>query len=330
MTQSLFSSGKNRASIKKARNNSRITEYKYLEEENNLVLKIKRNYYQVLKNISLVKTGKEALKRKEHNYSLIKLLYQVGNEKMTNLNQAKYYIAKEKNNLFQATKNLEIAKLKLKKEMGIPLDTSLELEEQFNAHEYNYSEAEVINKAMEYRPDLKQLELNIENVKLERTSDRSEFLPSASLSADYDWYGSRFFPGRDKWSTMFTVSFPISGGFPLYTRLKENNIDLASSKIGKETLIENITIEAKEAHLNIILAKEKMDLTYDNLKVAKERSTLAGLEYSQGKISFVEFEDIEDKLSEAESEVIEAKYAYEIAIAELENTIGNPLSMVAK
>lgn len=332
LTQSVFSSGKNTTSIKKARNNYKITEYNCIEKENDLVRRIKRNYYQVLKNISLVKTGEEALKRKENNYSLIKLLYQVGNEKITNLNQAKYYIDKEKYSLFQATKSLEIAKSKLKQEMGIPLDAPLELEEQFASYDfkYAYSETEVINKALEYRFDLKQVELSIENVKLERTSAKSEFLPSASLSADYSWYGNKFFPDRDGWNTMFSVSFPISEGFPLYTRLKENKINFLSSEIRKETLIENITIEAKEAHLNITLAKEKMKLAYDNLKVAKERSTLAELEYSQGTISFVEFEDIEERLSKAESELIEAKYAYEIAIAELENTIGILLTMEVK
>lgn len=330
LTQSVFNSGKNTASIKKARNNYKITEYKHAEKENNLVKGIKGNYYQVLKSISLVETGKEALKRKEHNYSLTKLRYQVGNEKVTNLNQAKYYIDKEKYSLFRATNSLEITKLKLKQEMGIPLDAPLELEEQFTDYEYDYTEDEVINEAMEHRPDLKQVELSIENVKLERVSARSEFLPSASLSADYSWYDNKFFPDRDGWTAMFSVSFPISGGFPLYTKLKENKINSLSSELKKETLIENITIEAKEAHTNMTLAKEKMKLAYDNLKVAKERSTLAGLEYNQGKISFVEFEDIEDRLGAAESELIEARHAYEIAKAELENTIGIPLAMGAK
>ena len=326
LTQSLASSGRNTAAIKKAVNNYEIAECNYLEAQNDLIVEIKKKYYQVLKNMSMVKTVEDAVKRKENNYSLIKLLYQVGNEKITNLNQAKYYIANEKNNLLLAAKNLEIAKLKLKQAMGIPLDTPLDLKEQFTAYEYDYGEDEAINKAMEYRPDLKRAELSVENVKLERTNAMSEFLPSASLSADYNWYGGQFFPDRDGWNTVFSVSFPISGGFPLYTKLNENKINLLSSEIAKKTLIDNITIEAKESHLAIILAKEKKILSYDNLKVAKERFTLAGLEYSQGKISFVEFEDIEDRLSSAESELIEAKYAYEIAIAELENAIGKTLS----
>ncbi len=327
LTQSIFSSGRNTASIKKAQNNYKITEYKYIETENALIIRIKRNYYQVLKNISLVKKAEELLKRRENNYSLIKLLYQVGSEKITNLNQAKYYIDKEKYNLFHAAKSLEIAELKLKQELGISLDASLNLEEEFNNREYTYSENEVINKAMEYRSDLKQTDLNIENIKLERISARSEFLPSLSVSADYNWYGTKFFPDRDKWSTVFSVSFPISSGFPIYTRLKENKINFLTYEIEKKTLVEDITIKTKESHLNIILAKEKIKLANDNLKVAKERSTLAGLEYSQGKISFVEFDDIEEKLSQAESELIESKYAYEIAIAELEDTIGRPLNM---
>ncbi len=322
LTQSLFTSGANWSSIKQAQNNYQIIEYKYIETENSVSLRLKMKYYQVLRNKNLGQTRQSAVKRKENNLALIKLLYQVGNEKKTNLSQAEIDRDRAKYDLLSAENNLRISLARLNEEMGREPDAPLEIIEELSYNEYEFNEKEAFTQAFNWRPDLKQKELNIEIAELDKISARSDFLPTMALSANYTWKDTDFFPERSGWNGKFTVSFPISNGFPLYTALKEKYINVDSLKLQKEELERKITADVQEVCINLSLSDKNVEISRKSLTVAQERESLARLEYSQGRISYGEFEDIEVNLSKAETDWVESIYGYEIAKANFEYTIG--------
>lgn len=329
VSQSLFTSGKNTANLKKARNSLSLTESRYIQQENSLVVNVKKLYYQVLANTNLVKTRENELKRRRDNLVIVKLLYQVGNEKKSNLDQSEYYIKQAAYNLNNAIENLDLSILQLKKEIGLAKNEEITIAEQYT-DDIVLNPEQAIEEALRDRQDLKQMELNIETNKLERISLRSEYLPAASVSAGYNWGGERFFPDSTDWNAMFSVSLPISSGFPLYSKLKENEINNTSLILQKKDLIETIGIEVRTARIKANAARNRLSLSEDNIKVAKERAVLAGFDYNQGNISFIEFEEIENNLSSAELELIEARNAYELAKSDLLNTIGTGYKKEAK
>ena len=279
-------------------------------------------YYQVLRNKNLIQTRQDAVKRKESNFALIKLLYQVGNEKKTNLNQAEVDMDKARYDLLSGENNLRISLVRLNEEMGIEPAAPLEINEELSYNKYEFNEKEAFTQAFNWRPDLKQKELNIEIAELDKISARSDFLPTMALSANYNWKDTDFFPDRSGWSTRFTFSVPISNGFPLYSNLKEKYINVDSLKLQKEELERKITADIREVCINLSLSDQNVEISRKSLAVAQERESLARLEYSQGKISYKEFEDIEANLSKAETDWVEAIYGYEIAKANFEYTTG--------
>lgn len=324
VTQSLYSGGRNTAAYKKAKNSYRLADYDWRDKLASLTMTVKQYYFQALQNAELVKTGRGAVERKEHNYSLIKLLYQGGNEKITNVEQAEYNVEKAKLDLLQTEKNSELALLHLKQTIGLDAEEPLELETgaQSYGRELTMTESEAVSAALAGRVDIKKAAINLESNELERTAAKSEFLPSASVSAAYDRRGKYFFPEQNSWTTGLTLSLPLSGGFPLYTSLKQNKLNRSSLNLEKENLIKNITYQTRSAHISLAMSRIRVNLAKKNLTIAKDRSTLANLEYSQGSISFIEFEDIEDNLSSAESGLVEAAYSYENAKAAFEYYIG--------
>lgn len=226
VSQVLFRSGYHRANIEKAQNNLKMSELNYKQEENSLVLRIKAKYYQVLQNINLAKMRENDVKRKEDNVALIKLLYQVGNEKKTNLDQAELDLETAKNNLLNAQESLKISIQRLNIEMGNDPDVPIELNDELTYSEYSFDEKEALKKAFELRPDFKQKELSIKSAELDKVTARSDFLPNASLSAGYNWAGNSFFPDKNGWNTRLNISIPILSGFPLYTSLQDAKTNL--------------------------------------------------------------------------------------------------------
>lgn len=321
VTQSLFTSGQNTGNLKKARSNYRIAESGYLQEEVSLVASIKKLYYQAVQNTSLISAREAELKRKKNNLAIVQLLYQVGNEKKPNLDQAKYNVKQAEYQLLSAKNSLTTSLQQLKKEMGVDPGADISVVEAYT-DDLSLTQEQALARALEERQDLKQKTLSIEINKIERTIAKSDFLPTASISAAYNWAGGSFFPADSDVSTVFSVSLPLSNGFPLYAALKENAITLESLLAEKKSLIDSITIEVNTAYMSVALARDRLSLAADNIAVAQDRATLAGIEYKQGSTSFVEFEQIEDNLSSAEQELVNARYSYESAKAELLSAIG--------
>ncbi|HNW44873.1 MAG TPA: TolC family protein [Elusimicrobiales bacterium] len=324
VTQSLYSGGRNSAAYKLAKNSYRLADYSYKDKLAELAMTVKQYYFQTLQSAELVRTGREAVARKEHNHSLIRLLYQGGNEKNTNVDQAEYNVDKARLGLRQTEKSYDLSRLKLKQVLGLDSEEELELEpgDGIYGRDFPMTEDEAVKRALGDRVELRKSELNFDSNERERFAARAEFLPSVNLSAVYDRAGASFIPERNSFTTGIAVSLPLSGGFPLYTSLKRNKLERKSLELTRENLVRSISYQVRSAYITLELDKIKVELARKNLKIARDRSTLANLEYSQGSLSFIEFEDIENNLSGAESGLVEAVYALENAKAAFEYYIG--------
>jgi outer membrane protein len=322
VSQTLFKSGSNWANIKKAQNSFKISELSYIQESNNLILRIKTNYYRVLQNKNLVKMRQNDVKRKEDNLALIKLLYQVGKEKNTNLEQAEIDLETAEYNILSSQKDLKISVERLNIEIGNSPETDIDLNDELKYESYSFNEQDAIKTAFQSRPDLKQKELSVKSAELDKISARSEFLPNANLSAGYNWVGDEFFPERSGWNTRLSVSLPILGGFPLYTNLKNAKINFNSLIIDQKQLQKSITVDVHEAVSNLFLADKNVKISEKALNVARNREILSRMEYSQGNLSYLDFEDTESRLTQAEISYIQSIYQFEISKANYENTLG--------
>lgn len=322
VSQVLFRSGYNWANIRKAQNSLKISELGYRQEESSLALRVKTKYYKVLQDLNLVKMRHNDVRRKQDNAALIKLKYQVGNEKKTNLDQAELDLETANYDLLDAQESLKISIKRLNIEIGNDPDAVIELNDEMVYSGYKYDEAEALKQAFELRPDFKQKELSIRSAELDRVTARSDLLPSASLSAGYSWAGDNFFPERSGWNTRLSVSFPILSGFPLYTGIKDAKTNLETLLIDIKQMQKSIAVDVHEASVNLMLADKNVRIKEKALGVARNREILSRMEYSQGKLSYLEFEDTELRLTQAEISYIQSLYQFEISKASFENTIG--------
>jgi len=312
--QTLYAGGKLYSSYKKAGNNYRTAQYNYISKLNDVSLELKQLFLNVLEKKEMVRTLDEALKRKSNNYSLIKLLYQGGSEKKTNLDQAEYNLDAAQLNLLEGKKNLGLAKYRLMLEAG-GKDGDYELKEigGEDGGDVPQSDEETVAYALKNRIEMKLYGISLENSRLSEKIARSEYMPSVVLSGAYSRYGDGFFPAAKNLTGGIYVSLPISGGFPVYASVKEARLSGAIVRAGNETAVKNIKYQVKSALVELDISRRKLELAEKNLNIARDRSSIANLEYSQGNISFLEFEDIEDNLTSAESGRVEALYSYEKA-----------------
>lgn len=322
LTQTVFASGRNVASLKKARATLASARAACARQEDLLTASIKKRYYQVVENMILLAAREDDLARKKDNAALVGLLYKIGNETKPNLDQTTYNVARAAYNLRSTQSALTISLQTLALEMGLATGTAFTVNPATYTPAVTLTREECLARARANRKDLAQKQLSLEANALERTIARSERLPAVSLSAGYTWAGATFFPDDADIRTRLSVTFPLSAGFPVYAALKENTIARASLTVDKKALEDSIALEVTAAHEAVALAQERLALADTNIAVARDRSTLARMEYNQGGLSFIEFENIEDNLSAAEQERAAARFASESAKADLLAAIG--------
>lgn len=322
LTQTLFASGRNIAALKKARTARTAAQAASARQEDVLTASIKKLYFQVVQNMNLLAARKDDLARKKDNAALVRLLYTIGNETKPNLDQTTYNVDRAAYQLRGTQAALADSLRRLNIEMGADPAAAVTVNPDSYTPAISLTIDECLSRARANRQDLAQKQLSIEANALERVIAHSERLPVVAVSAGYAWAGASFFPDDADIQTRLSVSVPLSAGFPVYSALRENTITRNTLAVEKKALEDSIAAEVAAAYDNASLARERLALADANIAVARDRATLARMEYNHGGLSFVEFESIEDNLSAAEQELANARFASESAKADLLAAIG--------
>lgn len=183
----------------------------------------------------------------------------------------------------------------------------------------------VYKKAVETRPEILSAKLGIEHAELGIAIAKSGFLPTLTASASA---GSNFshrftlFPGQQNdylfkqlndnfgYGVGLSLSIPIFNRFQNTVNLNRNVINkekmelsLESAKLSLQQTIQRAFLDAKAALKSYEAAKLSLDAQQEAFKNAQQR-------YTYEAITSFEFDQVRNRLVNAESTLIRAKYDY--------------------
>jgi outer membrane protein len=189
---------------------------------------------------------------------------------------------------------------------------------------YRSSDA-VYRKAVETRPEILQRKIGIESGKLDIKIAKSGFLPTVTASASAGTnFSHRFadvFAGTNDfffnqlnnnfgYGVGFSVNIPIFSRFQNKVNLNKalinndkNKLFLESEKLSLQQTIQRAFLDAKAALKSYEAAKLSLDAQQEAFKNAQQRYTFEA-------ITSFEFDQVRNRLVNAESALIRAKYDY--------------------
>lgn len=196
---------------------------------------------------------------------------------------------------------------------------------------------EVYNKALTNRPEIKSAELNIESSSLSVEIAKSYYAPSLSANANVGTgYGYNlknnshipFFTQLDNnlgYGAGFSLSIPIFNRNQTKSNVTREMINFEISKIGLEEeklrlqqIIQKAFYDAKAAAKTFESAEKSLVAQNEAFKNAQES-------YNLGAMTLFDFDQVRNRLVNAEGAIIRAKYDYVFKTKVLKFYFGEPI-----
>ena len=156
---------------------------------------------------------------------------------------------------------------------------------------------------------------------------KAAYLPQAALSANLSSFGDRFFPdGVSRSSLTLSVSFPLWDNFQRELNVSRARVARDAARAAREDLERAAHGDVIEAYEAFETARAAGDFAGQAVVVAQETFRVQQARYRAGASTILDLLDAQTALTEAQSELVQARYATRLALAGLEAILGARLN----
>jgi len=322
LQQMLFAGGTIYNSIRQARLSLEAARMEREATRQKLIYDVKEAFYGVLLAERFLDVSRKALKQTEEHYKMAERLVKAGTATRYDLLRAKVQLANIKSRLIKAQNALRLAKERFKMTIGFEGPEDIEVKGEFQTPELKLNLNELIDRAIERRPDLRSMRLQVEAMERLVSIAKGSFLPTVSLIGNYGYSDNEKQEGQTTWSVMVRADLPIFTGFSRVARVKEAKSTVNQMRLGMQQLEDGIRLEVKAAYLSLMEAKSLLEAQKETVRQAKEGLRMANLQYKNGLIPSVQLTDAELALMQAELSYYQALHDYALATAKIKKAIG--------
>jgi outer membrane protein len=298
-----------------------------------IALNVTSLFLQALFNKELLKVNDEQLKLTQTQVEKTKFLVQSGKSPQSQLYDIEAQAAKDEVSLIQAQNNVALALLDLSQSLELEGDTPFDIaipESGIDATDYRLQPVSLVYaNAVKSKPAVKAQKYRIESAEKTLSIAQSGYWPTLNLgmgyrSSYYYLYGQQNvsfneqFKKRGSEYIELGLSIPIFNRFSVRNQVRSAKINISNQQWELENVKKTLYKEIQTAYLNATAAQQKYLASGKAVKAAGESFQYAQERYEVGKSSVFEFNEAKNRLVQAQSEQIQAKYDYVFRVKILE------------
>jgi outer membrane protein TolC len=303
---------------------SRIANLDVQRTRNDVVLQVKQAFYDVLRAQELVRVAEESLRNAEVRRKLAQAAVDAGVSPKLDVMRAEAAVAAAQQAVITARNALQLAKSAFNNVLGRRVDEPVELlpvdEQVPESADFN----QYLQEALAKRPEMIQANLGISLAENQITAAKRDQLPTVVVRGQWDFNlkTSTFQPRESSFTTIAAVQFKIWDSGQTQGRVEQARADVDKAKITIENVREGIALEVRNAYLGLQEAREKVAVAEKGLQAATESLRVARLRYEAGVSNQLELSDAELAYTQAEQNLVNARYDLRVAWARLEKAMG--------
>lgn len=329
-----FDGGRTWVNTSKSRESLASAKQAYRLAEITLMLDVISRYYSLLEASDILELRKESLAQKRTHFAFAKAQFDLGLVPRADILKAEAAVVSGEVDSLEADGSLRLAHAELNDVMGIDLDHPTVVRPVAFERQPPPDIDTCLVEAFRERPELLQQESNVVIRKHSLRLAQIERWPKLTLSGSANAYVDGFVFGdlalnrenweeNSDWRVGIGLSFPIFDGGVAGRAIQAARIDLHQAELTYADRQAQVDLDVKLAHLNLVTAYKKVDLTRKEVESAQESYDAALGRYQTGVAPITEIIDAGVELSNSQVGYTRAVYDYLLSRAQLRRAMGH-------
>ncbi|MCX5785982.1 MAG: TolC family protein [Elusimicrobia bacterium] len=306
---------------------SKINYEKTLSDYRSESASLRQSLYSAFMNLLVaqeqISVDKKILGIREQNAKLIQLKYESGMESRGNTMYAAALYELSKANAQKSERALNISRRELVKDMGVSADRPVTAKGELKVPEYDLK-VENVKAAMEKIPQVISQEKSIEGYKERLLSAQYSLFPTLNASQSVSWSGPSEFPGKRSWSLGLNLNLPLfSSGITYYPNsTKAARLALQSAEESLKDLKISLESDIISGYDDFLNTRDTAVSNVNVLAANEERYKESQIKYMAGQISFLDLENVEQSMVDAQQNQLQYLRNANARKSALENLLG--------
>ena len=323
----IFTGGKLSGQIEQAKANYKYNEVGVQRTYNEMRSTVTNGYFNMLQADNLQKLNAESVTRLEDHLKNVQAQYDVGVVAKVDVLRSQVELANAQQTLIQAENNYQVAEANMNKIVGLPMDTTLKLDNLLVYTAYDRNMDDCLAYAAEHRPELMQAKYNVDAARGALKVARAGHMPQVSASASQAWSSDNW-PGDDNgnWGVGVNVSLNVFDTGVTLSKIHGAEADLKKAEETYRDTVDGVNLDVRTKYLSLREAEKRINTTKLAVEQADEDYRIAQLRYMSGVGTNTDVLDAQVALTQAKTNYTQALYDYNTSKTDLETSIGVPMT----
>jgi outer membrane protein TolC len=299
------------------------------------VLEITRDtkvaYFNSILAARLIDVTAAAVERDRRLIEASEALFQAARASRRDLVSAQIRLSDDLAQLAGRRAELRQSQLELRDVIGLPLhEVVTPAESSVPFQPVAFREPEWVDSALERRPEIRQLEAQLEREELSLRISHHEVLPKLDLLGLYrrrdddGALASAFDLGGEDWGVGLEFEIPFAN---VAARERLVSARLRYARVGRELARQRRAVEREVRDQVIELRRNLAEVAFqaDKVERSREKLEIAVARYGQGIANNLDITDAQEDLLDAETDLLTAIFDYTNGLARLEASIAGPV-----
>lgn len=317
------------------------SQYDSEKMENDIALSLTAAYLNILFNHEMLLVAQSQADITKQQISRTKELVDAGTLPQGDLLEIQAQGMTEEVNVIKADNNLSLSYLDLLQMLDLPANEEFEIEQpniEISGDIDIYPSEQVYANAVTFMPEIKSAELNVLSAQRGVKIAKGAIYPSVSISGGigsnyynlmpvstaFATFGKQLQDNLNEYITL-SLSVPIFNSYQTTTRVRKAKIQSLNSKFNLDLAKNSLRKNIEQKYFDAIAAYKTYNANKASVKSLEEAFKYTEEKFNLGMVNSLDYNQAKSKLTQAQSELLRAKYDYIFKTKILDFYMGIPL-----
>lgn len=332
-------------SIKMAEMDLRASLEEMQKAKDDIMLNIAASYLEILFADELLIVTEDLLRVTQLQINRTGKLVEAGSLAKGSLLEIEAQYAREELNVVNAQNRVQLAYLSLYQFLELPSSESFKIEKpvlpEISANMTMLNSMDVFKNAVQIRPAVKGAEFKLESARKQLLIAKGNLMPSLTFGGNYyNFYNNKYtsFQGakiefsdqlksNERFGFGATLNIPIFNRYQAQTGVSNAQIQVENTELQLQSTKNLLRKDIEQAYTNALASFKRYVANQKAVVSSTEAFRYTEEKFNVGMINSVEYNQVKNNLTNAQSDLLQAKYEYIFRTKILDFYNGQPIDL---